>query len=138
MSRSYRKPYYSDKAHWKKKMHSRAYRSRCKQITKVFQKEYTDPELYISRVYLSLMWDEYPMTPLKEAEEIELRYPLEPEYPHPNAITNPYDLCDFRSRATMFHMSQHIYTYVHRGIHIVKVMPYWKDNTEEYRKACRK
>lgn len=43
MSRSYRRPYFKDAAHWRKKLHSRAFRRMCRQhIREWAQNRYGD------------------------------------------------------------------------------------------------
>lgn len=71
MSRSYRKPWAKDPSNSKgKKIFSRAYRSRCRQISRVWSKHWISP----------CFMDEY----------------LDPIYPSKHEIMDQYDICDYR------------------------------------------
>lgn len=110
MSRSYKKPWVKDPANrYMKKIHARAFRSRCNQISKVYTKHW-------------FRWD------------VEGTY-LDPVYPSKHEITNQYDICDY----IFFVPKRRISSFVDdikKGYE--RVAPYWEDETKRHLKACRK
>lgn len=135
MSRSYREPFEKDGGHRRKKTHSRAYRSRCKQVTKVFLKHvldhrygYDDDGIWIHQGY---EWCECCGAIIRLGYwKVVIEDPSpEPEYPHPYEITNPYNICDRRIRVDEVECEFGLNGEM--DYHLV-------DNIKWYKKACRK
>lgn len=116
MSRSYREPIYKDGGHWKKQVHSRAYRSRCKQITKIFAK---DTEVFLL-IYGGCFLDE-------EDHLVSRSWHPSPIYPHKWEITELTTMRDWYRREEKVHFC---YSYHSRGQMV--------DNMRSYTRAKRK
>lgn len=124
MSRSYRKPWIKDPANrYMKRVHAQAYRSRCKQIMKVWTKHWIDP-------MLEAMVYEFDFR-LEFFDKDSYQGYDDPVFPSKHEINNQYDIYDFN-----FCIYKESFGYLTSGgCMYARGMT---DNMDAYRKACRK
>lgn len=117
MSRSYRKPWVKDPNNRKmKKISARIYRSRCRQISRVFTKHWIDP-LWVAFCEIN-----------EDYQNLDLVGYDDPAYPHRRQVIGQYDVCDYRFY--IYKRTRHRLYWGAPDEHI--------DNIKEHKAACRK